>query len=261
MNDKQDSTAEGAWVFLSHSHRDLDKVRQIRDDLERKGHNPLIFFLKCLEDDGSELPDLLRREIGARTWFILCDSPNARASKWVQEEVQMITSLEGKVFKVVDLSQDVQKELHKVTELSKRATVFLSYSRRDVSLAQRIGDALKHADYRVFVDIDDIAPGSDFQSSIQSALDESLATGFVLVLLSPDAITSQFCRAEVEYALRKEQASRTSNVVPILIRDRTAVFAALPPTLAALQCFDLTSGDFDQRMKELIHSLKTRAME
>ena len=256
----QKRKAEGAWVFLSHSHKDLAKVREIRDELERKGHNPLIFFLKCLEDDGQELPDLLRREIGARTWFILCDSPNARASKWVQEEVQMIKSLEGKVFEVVDLSKDLQRELHKLTEISKRATIFLSYARPDADDARRIGTALTRADFRVFQDIAAI-PGGDFQAAIQSTLDESLANGFVLLLLSANSLASQFCRAETEYALRRAQASERSNVVPVLIKDGSRVLRTLPAELAAVQCFDLTSGDFEHRMAELIRILKTRQME
>ena len=28
----------GAWVFVSHSHKDLPRVRQIRDVLERLGY-------------------------------------------------------------------------------------------------------------------------------------------------------------------------------------------------------------------------------
>jgi hypothetical protein len=46
----------GAWIFVSHSHRDLEKVREIRNELERRGHNPLLFFLKCLSDDDARLP-------------------------------------------------------------------------------------------------------------------------------------------------------------------------------------------------------------
>ncbi|MBI3797449.1 MAG: hypothetical protein HY268_10855 [Deltaproteobacteria bacterium] len=38
----------GAWSFVSHAHHDLDKVHQIRNELERRGHNPLRFFLNCL---------------------------------------------------------------------------------------------------------------------------------------------------------------------------------------------------------------------
>ena len=59
--------------FSSHSHRDLEKVRRIRNELERRGHNPLLFFLKCLEADDARLPELIRDEIKARTFFVLCN--------------------------------------------------------------------------------------------------------------------------------------------------------------------------------------------
>ena len=51
----------GAWIFLSHSHHDLEKVRHIRNELERRGHHPLLFFRKCLEDDDARLPGLIPR--------------------------------------------------------------------------------------------------------------------------------------------------------------------------------------------------------
>lgn len=37
----------GAWIFVSHSHHDLEKVRQVRNELEQRGHNPLLFFLNA----------------------------------------------------------------------------------------------------------------------------------------------------------------------------------------------------------------------
>ena len=40
--------SEGSWIFLSHSHNDFEKVREVRNILEVQGHNPLMFFLKCL---------------------------------------------------------------------------------------------------------------------------------------------------------------------------------------------------------------------
>jgi hypothetical protein len=47
----------------------LEKVRRIRNELERHGHNPLLFFLKCLEADDARVPELIRDEIKARTLF------------------------------------------------------------------------------------------------------------------------------------------------------------------------------------------------
>jgi len=92
----------GAWIFLSHSNKDFEKVREIRNELEKRGHKPIMFYLKCLENDNAILPELLRREIAAREWFILCDSPNAQASRYVRDEVELIKSMEGKTIEVVD---------------------------------------------------------------------------------------------------------------------------------------------------------------
>lgn len=42
---------KGIWVFLSHSNKDYEKVRQVRNILEQQGYRPLMFFLNCLNDD------------------------------------------------------------------------------------------------------------------------------------------------------------------------------------------------------------------
>jgi hypothetical protein len=45
-----------------HQKRDLEKVRRIRNELERRGHNPLLFSLKCLEADDACRPEPIRDE-------------------------------------------------------------------------------------------------------------------------------------------------------------------------------------------------------
>ena len=50
---------------------------RLRYELERHGHNPLLFFLKCLDADDARLPELSRDEIRDCEWFILGDRPNA----------------------------------------------------------------------------------------------------------------------------------------------------------------------------------------
>ena len=49
-------------TFVSHSHRDLEKVRPIRNELERRGHHPLLFFLKCLQADDARLEERMNDE-------------------------------------------------------------------------------------------------------------------------------------------------------------------------------------------------------
>ena len=53
-------------------------VCPIRNELERRGRYPLLFFLKSLETDDARLPDIIRDEIKARSFFVLC---NTRASR------------------------------------------------------------------------------------------------------------------------------------------------------------------------------------
>ena len=253
---------QGAWVFLSHSNKDFEKVREIRNELEKRGHKPIMFYLKCLENDNALLPDLLRREIAAREWFILCDSPNARNSQYVCDEVELIKSkegmMEGKNFHVVDLSKELQTELHKLIQISKRATVFLSYARQDQKIADRIRRALQNHDFSVWFD-SAVRPGQDLSSVLHSAIDDAVTRGFVLVLLSPASLASEWCNHETEYALQLAARSRRSNVIPVVV----APFSheALPPQLANIQWFDLTVGPLGERVEELIRNLKIRDME
>jgi TIR domain len=132
----------GAWIFVSHSHKDLTEVRRVRNALEDMGHNPLLFFLKSLENDDSELDDLICREIESRNFFLLCDSENARAARYVQMEVEIIKSLADKVYRTISLGGDWPEQLRSIRELSRQATVFISYARVDSQVAQSLATSL-----------------------------------------------------------------------------------------------------------------------
>ena len=89
------------WVFLSHSNKDYEKVIKVRDLLEKNSFRPLMFFLKCLNDD-DEIDELIKREIDSRGRFILCDSENSRNSYWVKREVEYIKSKQ-RVYQTIDI--------------------------------------------------------------------------------------------------------------------------------------------------------------
>ena len=38
------------WIFVSHSTKDFEKVRKLRNMMEEIGMRPLLFYLKCLKD-------------------------------------------------------------------------------------------------------------------------------------------------------------------------------------------------------------------
>jgi hypothetical protein len=70
------------YIFVSHSRKDNEKARRVRDHLESRSFEPILFNLKCLTDD-DELTTLVKREIEARPCFLYLDSPNARVSERV----------------------------------------------------------------------------------------------------------------------------------------------------------------------------------
>jgi TIR domain len=263
---KPANLSDGNWIFVSHSTLDLVPIHQIRNFLEDRGHNPILFFLRCLNDDDL-LPELLRREIEARNFFVLCDSPNARNSDWVQEERRMVMEMPDKVYEEIDLTQDFAQQLPKLEALSKRASVFLSYSSKDRQIALEVANFLKWSDFLVLnlEDHQDSNWGAGnrdlIAESVKDLIAEAVKDGFVLLLLSNNWFTSGWAEREFYTALEAARKSGKSNVVPAIVADRDALLARLEGPLQVLEHFDLTAGDLNSRMRDLVANLKIRDME
>ena len=54
---KEDDIEEGFLGFVSHSTKDFERVRLVRNALEDSGFRPILFYLKCLENE-TEVNDL-----------------------------------------------------------------------------------------------------------------------------------------------------------------------------------------------------------
>ena len=132
----KDNNNNEIWVFLSHSNKDYEKVRQVRNLLEEQSLRPLMFFLHCLNDD-DEIDSLIKREIDCRTRFILCDSENARKSHWVQKEVEYIKS-QNRICETIDLSKSMDEILSDLQEFINKTRIFISYNREEYKLAEMV---------------------------------------------------------------------------------------------------------------------------
>ena len=75
---------------------------------------------------------------------------------------------------------------------------FVSYSHRDGAYVARLVGALERRGRNVWVDSDDIPPGTEWRKDLQDALEA--ADAFVFVL-SPDALASEECRIELARAV------------------------------------------------------------
>lgn len=88
--------------------------------------------------------------------------------------------------------------------------VFISYSRRDYAIADKIVSALNAGGFTYFRDQQGIESGSDFLQSIINAID---SCKLFLCVLSENAYSSEFVIKELEYALQR----RENKVFPVIV--------------------------------------------
>lgn len=207
--------AKGGYIFLSHSHSDIEKVRKIRNDLEQSGFEPLCFYLKCLNEDG-EIEDLIKREIDAREWFIFVDSENSRHSKWVTLEREYITKTNEKKIITVNIHDELAVR-NAIRKLQHNLRIYLSYSHADSQLARRIKERLENKDYLVYFDEDNLTSGSGWLTQVTNAITLASRDGCVLALISPNFLRSSYTMNEITFAYEKG-----GNVIPVLIGDATS---------------------------------------
>jgi hypothetical protein len=123
------------------------------------------------------------------------------------------------------------------------ANIFINYRREDsAGHAGRLFDALSgHFEGRLFMDVDNLDPGTDFIEAIEEAVGSCEA---LIVVIGRDWLNiaddktgrrrlddpADFVRLEVESAL-----ARKVRVIPVLVQDAAMPSAAeLPPSIAAL---------------------------
>ena len=227
------------WIFVSHSTRDLDRVRRVRDYLEAKNHEPLLFFLRCIRDT-DELDSLIRREIEARSIFLLCDSPHARASNWVRREVELIRALPDRHCEFIDLLEPWEKQREALDRLSRHSTVFLSFSVADRAEVTKISEELQRRDYRIFVDRTSLEAGQDGAQNIAEAIDAAVENGFFLFFASKAAVTARWVLAELRRGLAKSAGIgfERNNFLVVWVGDK-AETVALPADAESLAAVDV----------------------
>jgi len=111
--------------------------------------------------------------------------------------------------------------------------VFISYAREDRQFAQLLTERLEISGRTAWVDWDGIPPTADWMEEIHRAIDA--ADSFILII-SPDSVKSNVCRAECEYA-----ASSEKRIVPVLHHQTETHL--IPPLIQALNWIFFRAGD------------------
>lgn len=205
------------WVFLSHSNKDFEQVRILRNLLEENGFRPIMLYLRSKEDSSKveELRQLIFDEIDHRNRFIYCKSPNAEASKWVDEEIQYIKS-KDRIFETIDIEQSETGIIEQLNDFRKKSNIFISYQRNDIELAKSIANRLKKYEFNVWIDFEDIRACESFHDQITNALLNAANNGYVITLLNDQILNpNSWVRTEVITALHKGTHTEQS-IIPVI---------------------------------------------
>lgn len=89
--------------------------------------------------------------------------------------------------------------------------IFISYSRKDLKIAEKIINVLAQDDLEPWIDWKSIPKGERFEREIQQGIEEA---EIFLFLVSPDSSTSEWCNQEIDHAVKNGK-----RILPLLIRD------------------------------------------
>src|SRR5512145_956289 len=95
--------------------------------------------------------------------------------------------------------------------------IFISYSRKDIDFVRKLAGDLEKAAYDVWWDLSDLRGGDDWVSLIANAIADSET---VIVVLSPDAVASEWVRKEYTQAL-----SLRKRIIPVMFSPTPVPFA------------------------------------
>jgi hypothetical protein len=127
------------------------------------------------------------------------------------------------------------------------ADVFISYSRKDISFARLLHDALKEHQLQTWIDWQDIPPSADWLAEVYEAIEQ--ADSFVFII-SETSVISEVCNLEISHA-----AKHNKRLIPIVVNEVEP--SRVPAPLAALNWIFFQEGDpLGQPLQNLIDALQ-----
>jgi hypothetical protein len=260
-------------VASEHCQRELAYALQ---------YNKRVIPLLVASIPDSEIPDVLRglqyidftenhREAGLDEILTILQSDHeyyewhkvllARAKKWTAEEHKQAFLLRGHNLEKAKtwLRHNDKREQHSPLPLHKAlitasdtasqsgTEVFVSYSRKDSDFARQLNAQLLKAGKTTWFDQENIDPGADFEKEIEKGIDS--ADNFLFVV-SPDAVESDYCENEVNYA-----ASLGKRIITVLHRETNP--NTMPKALRIIQWLDFSNpAEFETAFLALLRALE-----
>ena len=134
--------------------------------------------------------------------------------------------------------------------------VFISHSQSDSPLAARVSEELRKTGLKVWDPRFNLLPGDNWAAEVGRALEESDA---MVVLLTPNSISSPHVKAEMAYALGSK--SYSNRLIPVAVGGREQLpQGEIPWIVRQLRWVDLPNPESgDPEVKPIADALLSRA--
>lgn len=134
--------------------------------------------------------------------------------------------------------------------------VFISYSRKDEALAEKVVASLEEAGLDAWYYEHEIVPGENWAESIARGLRESSA---MVVLLTHNSLDSDLVRLDIDFALGESAYNR--RLIPVIVGEPTDIPSLkIPWIFKHLKTVRLSeNGRNDEQLKQIASALKEAA--
>lgn len=131
--------------------------------------------------------------------------------------------------------------------------VFISYSRKDEALADKVAAILEEAGLDAWYDKREIMPGENWAEKIAKGLKESDA---MVVLLTPNALESDSVRLDIDFALSENAYNK--RLIPVIVGEQAELPALkIPWIFKHLKTVRLPEhGRNKEQLKQIATALK-----
>ena len=248
---------EPIYIFVSHSHKDLDGVRVIRNYLESLGAEPILFFLKS-QNDKRKITKLIEEEIDARIWFIYCKSENAEVSTWVKSEREYAAKTNKKEVLTIDLEDCIDENNNLKLEwknaideafikIKLLRNIYIACASFDRVVVNKIVSYLSNYGINLFYVEKDLRIALDWEEQMVSELDDST---IYLVFVSNNGLSAAWLNNEIQYALKHEKT-----VLPVFLESETEKIQNNPIELSAFDPYHFDINNIEESSIKLVNHL------
>jgi len=137
------------------------------------------------------------------------------------------------------------EDLEDNAKWTKPVQFFLSYSHKDEGLATSLVSDLRAEGFSVWRDLERIRVGESIRQRVEAGIEEST---FLLVLLSPNSVDSDWVRDEIDMALSVEKELGRTFLLPITVGSFD-----VPRLLKGRRW--VSFDDYNEGLSQLLHGL------